>query len=51
MEMSHVSAHTAKCFSFYTNSTHARTYAYEVEGPRPREDQRGPGERLSERTA
>jgi len=23
---------------------------YEVEGPRPREDQRGPGERLSERT-
>ena len=24
---------------------------YEVQGPRPREDQRGPGERLSERTA
>jgi len=23
---------------------------YEVDGPRPREDQRGPGERLSERT-
>jgi len=23
---------------------------YEVEGPRPREDQRGPRERLSERT-
>jgi len=23
---------------------------YEAEGPRPREDQRGPGERLSERT-